>query len=362
VQEDAGAQAVNSALTGKSAGPADESGQSLSLTVTNNNNSLFSAQPSIDLSTGTLTYTPASNANGLATVTVTLQDNGGTAYGGVDKTTNTFTITVTSVNDAPDITSFSANVAPTPVNTSVSAAGVFSDVDLGDSPPDSHLGTIDWGDGTTTSATIAAGTGISRNFSGSHTYTTPGVYTVAANIKDASNAADNWVYQYVVVYDPSAGFVTGGGWINSPADACRLPGTCLDANGNSLGVAGKANFGFTSKYQKGATVPSGNTEFQFQEGNLNFKSTNFQWLVIQGSQKAQFKGTGTINGRGNYSFMVTAIDGDGSGARKPDAFRMKIIDLSNNTVVYDNQMAYDSDETGDWATTLGGGSIVIHDK
>jgi len=25
-------------------------------------------------------------------------------------------------------------------------------------------------------------------------------------------------------------------------------------------------------------------------------------------------------------------------------------------------MAYDSDETGDWATTLGGGSIVIHDK
>jgi len=60
--------------------------------------------------------------------------------------------------------------------------------------------------------------------------------------------------------------------------------------------------------------------------------------------------------------MVTAIDGDGSGARKPDAFRMKIIDLSNNTVVYDNQMAYDSDETGDWATTLGGGSIVIHDK
>jgi len=37
-------------------------------------------------------------------------------------------------------------------------------------------------------------------------------------------------------------------------------------------------------------------------------------------------------------------------------------DFVTGAVIYDNQMAYDSDETGDWATTLGGGSIVIHDK
>ena len=50
---------------------------------------------------GTLTYTPAANAYGTATVTVRLTDNGGTANGGVDFSEQTFTITVTPVNDAP---------------------------------------------------------------------------------------------------------------------------------------------------------------------------------------------------------------------------------------------------------------------
>ena len=50
----------------------------------------------------TLTYTPAANANGLATVTVRLKDDGGTANGGVDTSgPQTFTITVTPVNDVP---------------------------------------------------------------------------------------------------------------------------------------------------------------------------------------------------------------------------------------------------------------------
>jgi hypothetical protein len=83
--------------------------------------------------------------------------------------------------------------------------------------------------------------------------------------------------------------------------------------------------------------------------------------VIQGSTKAQFKGTGTINGKGTYNFMVTAIDGDAfNGTKKPDAFRIKITDSVTGVTVYDNQMG--KDETGDFATTLGGGSIVIHDK
>jgi len=140
-----------------------------------------------------------------------------------------------------------------------------------------------------------------------------------------------------------------------------MPVTCVDAVGNSLNVTGKANFGFTSKYQKGATVPTGNTEFQFQEGGLNFKSTDFQWLVIQGTFKSQFKGTGTINGKGKYNFIVTALDGDNyNGTKKPDAFRIKITDFVTGAVIYDNQLG--ADETGDFATTLGGGSIVIHDK
>ena len=101
--EDAGAQSVANALTARSAGPANESGQTLTLTVTNDNNALFTSQPAIDAS-GTLTYTAAANTSGSAIVTVKLQDNGGTANGGVDQTTKTLTITVDAVNDAPSFT------------------------------------------------------------------------------------------------------------------------------------------------------------------------------------------------------------------------------------------------------------------
>jgi len=99
--EDAGAQSVANQVTAISAGPANEAGQTVSFVVTNDNNPLFSAQPAID-SSGTLTYTSAANASGLATVSVYAMDNGGTANGGVDTSaTQMFTITVNPVNDPP---------------------------------------------------------------------------------------------------------------------------------------------------------------------------------------------------------------------------------------------------------------------
>jgi hypothetical protein len=111
------------------------------------------------------------------------------------------------------------------------------------------------------------------------------------------------------------------------------------------GLAGKATFGFVSKYKKGASVPEGNTVFEFKAGDLNFSSTSYDWLVVnQGGANAQFKGYGTINGAGNYGFMLWA--GDGS----PDTFRIKIWDAETEAVVYDNAMDQ----------PIGGGSIVVH--
>src|SRR5438874_1826335 len=104
VLEDAGAQSVSNWATAISAGPADESGQILTFHVSNNNTGLFSSQPALT-SSGTLSYTPAPNANGSATVSVYVTDNGGTANGGDDTSaTQTFTITVTAVNDEPSFT------------------------------------------------------------------------------------------------------------------------------------------------------------------------------------------------------------------------------------------------------------------
>ncbi len=102
VNEDAGAQTVNPWATGISAGPG-EGAQILTFEITGNTNAaLFSAGPTVSPSTGNLTYTPAANQNGTATITLRITDNGGTANGGVDASAaQTFVITVNAVNDPP---------------------------------------------------------------------------------------------------------------------------------------------------------------------------------------------------------------------------------------------------------------------
>ena len=104
VLEDASPQTVANFATAISVGPPQESGQTEQFIVTNNTNSgLFSSGPAIS-PTGTLTYTPAPDANGSATITVVLKDNGGTSNGGVDTSApQMFTINVTAVNDAPTL-------------------------------------------------------------------------------------------------------------------------------------------------------------------------------------------------------------------------------------------------------------------
>jgi VCBS repeat-containing protein len=99
--EDDGPQSISNWATAISPGPSDESGQTVQFILTNDNAGLFSAAPAVS-PTGTLTYTSAANKYGVANLTVKIKDNGGTANGGVDTSaTQSFTITVNAVNDAP---------------------------------------------------------------------------------------------------------------------------------------------------------------------------------------------------------------------------------------------------------------------
>jgi probable HAF family extracellular repeat protein len=264
------------------------------------------------------------------------------------QTTSFSPFLVAEANREPTIGAVSLPIDPQQVGSSVTIAADFTDADVGD--PHSGSGTvIHWGDGTTSSgaqlSVTEPGIGTPGRVSGAHVYSTPGVYTVTVNIGDGVGGSATAVAQYVVVYDPTGGFVTGGGWIDSPAGAFAA----------SPALAGRASFGFVSRYQKGAQLPSGNTEFQFKLAGLNFKSASYEWLVVAGA-RAQFKGEGTINGAGRYAFMLTAIDGSVSDGA--DAFRIKIWDVASGTLVYDNKSGA-ADDSGD-ATQLGGGSIVIH--
>ncbi|MEG4110283.1 Calx-beta domain-containing protein, partial [Microcoleus sp. S13_C5] len=87
-------QTVSNWVNSVTFGPANESSQTVSnYTVTNTDNTLFTTQPSV-ATNGTLTYTP-SGKPGTATVSVQLQDSGGTANGGVDLSDiSTFNITI----------------------------------------------------------------------------------------------------------------------------------------------------------------------------------------------------------------------------------------------------------------------------
>ena len=114
VDEDAGAQIVPGWATAISAGPADEASQTLNFLVTTDNDSLFAVLPSIDAATGTLIYTPAVDANGVAIVTVTLQDSGGTDGGDMNTAApRSFQITVLPVNDRPTATASPARLTIT---------------------------------------------------------------------------------------------------------------------------------------------------------------------------------------------------------------------------------------------------------
>lgn len=94
INADAGVQNLPGFATAISPGPADESGQALTFEVTPDLPALFAQAPAI-AADGTLSYAPNASSTGVATISVRLRDDGGTADGGVDlSATQTFTITI----------------------------------------------------------------------------------------------------------------------------------------------------------------------------------------------------------------------------------------------------------------------------
>lgn len=244
---------------------------------------------------------------------------------------------VTVNNVPPTIESLSGPpIGPISLGLPIQLYGEFSDPGC----KDWHTVMIEWGDGGTTTKGVPVGY-LSDTVTSNHTYTNAGVYLINLTVTDKDGDSDKQALDYyVVVHDPSAGFVTGGGWIIAQPGSYPADPT----------LTGKATFGFVSKYKNGQSIPSGNTEFQFHAASMNFHSHTYEWLVIAGPL-AMYKGTGTINGEGNYGFLLTARDGQINGGGGVDTFRLKIWDKNNSDlIVFDNN--------GD--TELGGGQITIH--
>ncbi len=224
-------------------------------------------------------------------------------------------------------------------SANVNLSASWTDPDTGQT----HTCTINWDDGTTTTPSVNE---TARTCAQTHTYTSAGVYTINVTICDNAGGCGS-AQVWVVVYDPSAGFVTGGGWINVAPGS--YPAQPL--------LSGRANFGFNSKYKNGGGPPQGETEFNFTVGNFNFHSDTYQWLVVS-SFKAQYRGTGSVNGVSGYDFRLTAYDGQISGGGGIDKFRIKV--TLNGQVIFDNRMGVPEDIDLADPQAIAGGSIVIH--
>lgn len=270
---------------------------------------------------------------GTYTVSVTVTDD--------DEGSDSASFDVTVANVAPTVEAIGVPIEPTAAGTSITATSAYHDPGA-----DSHTVTWTWGDGSTT--VESRGVDADGAISATHTYAASGLYTVTLTVDDGDGGVTSQVHEYVVVYDPGAGFVTGGGHIQSPAGA-------LVGNTDAAGVA---HFSFVAKYQKGKTVPDGNTSFRFRAGDFQLSSTSYDWLVVNGKSKAQYKGQATVNGESGYGFMLSVIDGDVHPSKSVDRMRLKVWRLADGALVYDNQLG--AVDTADASTAISGGQISIN--
>jgi hypothetical protein len=130
------------------------------------------------------------------------------------------------------------------------------------------------------------------------------MYTINATVTDDDGGAGSGSVM-VIVYDPDAGFATGGGHIES-----------------AVGAAGKGQFQFNPHYRPGEDGPAasgGKVRFRLDSENVRLQSTGLEWLVVTPDRKVAVKGTGTLAGRdGGYGFVMYSYDAD------PDRYRIVV--------------------------------------
>jgi hypothetical protein len=270
---------------------------------------------------------PSSTASDVNAITVTVVDDDG---GG-----NTASANLIVNNLPPVIKSVTAPTSPVARGSAVALNVNFTD----SGTLDNHACAISWGDSQTTSGC-----------SDTHVYADGGVYSVHVTVTDDDTGSASTTYQYIVVYDPADGFVTGGGSIHSPAGAYTA----------NPALTGKASFGFVSKYNGSASVPAGQTQFHLQAANFTFHLTSYEWLVISNG-RAQYAGRGKVNGVEGYRFLLTAIDGNTDGGDRIDRLALQIWDPAG-ALVYNNAPGAATDINSVDAPAIANGQIAIHSR
>ena len=148
-------------------------------------------------------------------------------------------------------------------------------------------------------------------------------------------------------------------------------------------LTGRARFSARISAKGTGHKPTGQTRFLLDSADLRFESTGYDWLNVQG-ERAQYQGSGSLNGAGGYKFRVTLIDGAKDGADEAndndndrgnahiashadsaaDRLRIRIWHLDAaqgaNVVDYDNQLDTHTEGTANEGTASASGNLAVH--
>ena len=323
VNEDAGAQTVNSFATSISAGPGESQTLTFNITPTGTTGNLsFASGPSIDSTTGNLTYTTNADTNGTASFDVTLSDNGG----GTDTSgTQSFTITVNAVNDAP---TFQIASNPPAVNEDAGAQTVNSFATNFQPGP---VTATDEGSQTLVSYTLTpTGTTGGLTFSGTPAIDTAGTLTYTATNNTSGTATFD-----VVATDSGSGTAPNVNQ-SAPVSFTITVNSANDAPENTV---------------PGAQGTAVNTPLTFSGGNGNQISvadadagTNAIKVTLSVTN-----GTLTLNGTAGLDFSGTCSGAAGDGtADTTMTFCGTLTDINNAL----NGMTYNP------TTNFSGGAVL----
>jgi probable HAF family extracellular repeat protein len=241
--------------------------------------------------------------------------------------------------DAPVVGPIQSD-GPVSAGTPVAFTASFSDRNSADR----HSATWSWNDGCGADAVSkVGGPGTVR---ANHTFCAPGEYWISFKVTDSSGRSTT-VGRYLMVDDavPAGPAVAGSGWFVSPRGACKQQPL----------HSGPATFGFVARAagERKATL-------RFHVAKLSFESAAYDTLSVAGG-RAQYQGSGKLNGAGNYRFVLEAVGvGDASSRGR---LRMKIwhLDARSKALVvdYDNQGNTATAAIVGEGSAVAGGSILV---
>ncbi|MHC2990183.1 hypothetical protein OB13_00750 [Pontibacter sp. HJ8] len=194
------------------------------------------------------------------------------------------------------------------------------------------------------------------------------VYKLSVTYGGTQGCPVSTATRYVHVFDTEAGFLTGGGWLRSPAHP----------DYEFMQTSSRAYFGLMARYKKGEENPlQGEMQLLVENGSFYFRGSLQQarTLVIAGNQ-AFYRGQGKvtyrdsagkfINDSRTFGFLVAATDGNFGKAREEDQLRIQVWEIrpdgTRGAVVYDNQAACSTnlDDNVTACQAISSGTITIH--